>query len=137
MVQLEAVYAHLWGAHGDEFAVLDRSPGPRSWTFLFDVAGAAGLGPHSIVADVGCGRGSHCLELARRFGCRAIEQLPIRTGSIDFVWCRDMLVHVRSPELGIRECCRILRSGGRMLAWVTTEMELMEPREAERLYAPL
>ena len=67
----------------------------------------------------------------------AIEHLPIRTASVDFVWCRDMLVHVRNLELGIRECCRALCDGGKMLAWVTVETELMEPREAERLYGPL
>src|SRR5580692_1265795 len=115
--------------------VWDPDHGPS----LFDVAGAAGLGSQSIVADVGCGRGNHCFELAKRFGCRAIgidlvlpplqtailsqertplvefvqgtiEQLPILTGSIDFVWCRDMLVHVRNLESAVRECCRILRS---------------------------
>ncbi|HYW46045.1 MAG TPA: class I SAM-dependent methyltransferase [Bryobacteraceae bacterium] len=166
MAQLDAVYASLWTAHGDEFAALDRSLGPRSWTFLLDVAGEAALGPHSTVVDVGCGRGKHCFELARRFGCRAvgidlvlpplhtaarneerpplvefaqgdIERLPIRTESIDFVWCRDMLVHVRNLEAAVGECSRVLRSGGRMLAWVTMETELMERREAERLYAPL
>ncbi|MGI8742369.1 MAG: class I SAM-dependent methyltransferase [Bryobacteraceae bacterium] len=156
----------MWAAHGDEFGVLDRSLGPRSWTFLFDVAAAAGLGPRSVVADVGCGRGNHCFELASRFDCRVmgidivlaslqsavlghecspgvnflqgnIEQLPIRTASVDFVWCRDMLVHVRNLESAIGECWRILRTGGRMLAWVTVETDLMEPREAKRLYQAL
>jgi ubiquinone/menaquinone biosynthesis C-methylase UbiE len=166
MAQLEAVYSHLWAAHGDDFSALDRSLGPRSWTFLFDVAAAAGLGPHSTVADVGCGRGNHCFEFVRRFDCRAvgidivlsplraavldpertskiefiqgnIEQLPIRSASVDFVWCRDMLVHIRDLASAIGECYRILHGGGKMLAWVTVETELMEPREAERLYAPL
>jgi SAM-dependent methyltransferase len=166
MTYLDAIYESLWTAHGDEFAALDRSLGPRSWTFLFDVAGATGLGSESTVADVGCGRGNHCFELSRRFGCRAvgidlvlaplrmaavseerspriefvqgaIEHLPIRTASVDFIWCRDMLVHVRELEAAIRECSRILRPAGKMLAWVTMETELMEPREAERLYAPL
>jgi ubiquinone/menaquinone biosynthesis C-methylase UbiE len=166
MAQLEAVYSHLWAAHGDDFSALDRSLGPRSWTFLFDVAAAAGLGPHSTVADVGCGRGTHCFEFVRRFGCRAvgidivlsplraavldpertskieflqgnIEQLPIRSASVDFVWCRDMLVHIRDLSSAIGECYRILHGRGKMLAWVTVETELMEPREAERLYAPL
>ena len=166
MAQLDAVYANLWAAHGDEFAALDRSLRPRSWAFLFDVAGAANLGSQSTVADVGCGRGNHCFELARRFGCRAvgidlvlpplhvaalskerpalvefvqgdIEHLPIQAAGIDFVWCRDMLVHVRNLKAAVRECCRILRPGGKMLAWVTMETELMERREAERLYTAL
>src|SRR5215470_14150714 len=125
MAHLEAIYSHLWAAHGDEYSVLDRSLGPRSWTFLFDIAEAAGLGANSLVADVGCGRGNHCLELAMRFDCHVvgidivlpplqsamleqgrdskveflqgdIERLPIRTASVDFVWCRDMLVHVQN-----------------------------------------
>jgi len=166
MLQLEAVYSHLWAAHSDEFSVLDQSLGPRSWTFLFDVAAQAGLGPNSVVTDVGCGRGNHCVEFEKRFGCRAIgidlvqpplrsalldqdrgsriefiqgniEQLPIRTRSVDFVWCRDMLVHVSDVSVGLGECSRILRDDGKLLAWVTVETELMEPREAERLYAPL
>jgi ubiquinone/menaquinone biosynthesis C-methylase UbiE len=123
MAELEVLYSHLWAAHGDEFSVLDQSLRPRSWTFLFDVVASAGLGPGSVVADVGCGRGNHCFELAKRFDCRvigidvviaplrsafmdrergsktefiqgSIEQLPIRTASLDLVWCRDMLVHV-------------------------------------------
>jgi ubiquinone/menaquinone biosynthesis C-methylase UbiE len=163
MARLDALYANLWNAHGDEFASLDRSLGPRSWTYLFDVAD---LDPDSTVADVGCGRGNHSFELARRFGCRVvgidsvlpplqtavpreerpprvefvqgdIEQLPLQAESIHFVWCRDMLVHVQNLESAVLECSRILRPGGKMLAWVTTETELMEPREAERLYAPL
>jgi len=67
---MDAVYANLWTAHGDEFATLDQSLGLRSGTFLFDVARAADLGSQSIVADIGYGRGNHCFELARRFGCR-------------------------------------------------------------------
>lgn len=166
MPLLDAIYSHLWAAHSDEFSLLDRSLAPRSWTFLFDVATEAGISRNSVVADIGCGRGNHCVELGKRFDCRAIgidivlpplrsalldqdrgpriefvqgnmEQLPIRTSSVDFVWCRDMLVHVRDVVSGIGECSRILRDHGKMLAWVTVETELMEPREAERLYAPL
>ncbi|HEV3199656.1 MAG TPA: class I SAM-dependent methyltransferase [Bryobacteraceae bacterium] len=166
MSQLDAIYSHLWDAHTDEFSLLDRSLAPRSWTLLFEIAAEEGLGPHSVVADVGCGRGNHAAELAKRFGCRAIgidivfqplrraltektggaridfiqgdiERLPIRTGSTDFVWCRDMLVHVCDVESAIGECCRILRDRGKMLVWVTVATDLMEPREAERLYGPL
>jgi hypothetical protein len=56
-LKLDAAYSHLWAADGDEFSVLDRSLGPRSWIFVFDLAAEAGLGPRSMVADVGCGRG--------------------------------------------------------------------------------
>lgn len=62
---------------------------------------------------------------------------PITVASVDFVWRRDMLVHIRDLASAIGECYRILHGGGKMLAWVTVETRLMEPREAERLYAPL
>jgi SAM-dependent methyltransferase len=166
MSQLDAIYSNVWAAHTDEFSLLDRSLSPRSWSLLFDVAADVGLGPHSVVADVGCGRGNHCAELAKRFDCRAvgidivfqplrsaflertpgsriefiqgdIERLPIRTESVDFVWCRDILVHVRDLVSGIGECSRILRDHGKMLVWITVATDLMEPREAERLYGPL
>lgn len=166
MPHLDAVYSHLWSAHTDEFSLLDRSLAPRSWSFLLEIAAAARLGPHSVAADVGCGRGNHCAELAARFDCRAIgvdlvfpplrsalrertagskiefiqgdiERLPLRSGSVDLVWCRDMLVHVRDVAAGVGECSRILRDRGLMLLWVTTATDLMEPREAERLYGPL
>jgi cyclopropane fatty-acyl-phospholipid synthase-like methyltransferase len=87
MAELEVLYSHLWAAHGDEFSVLDQSLGPRSWTFLFDVAASAGLGPSSVVADVGCGRGNHCFELAKRFDCRVIGIdvviAPLRSAVVD------------------------------------------------------
>src|SRR5262249_22167303 len=115
---------------------------------------------------IGCGRGNHCFELAARFGCRTIgvdvvlqpvqttiasrernplvqfvqgriEELPMRAESIDFVWCRDMLVHIERLEPALQECHRILRCGGNMLAWVTRQTDLMEPREADRLYSRL
>ena len=66
-----------------------------------------------------------------------IERLPIRTCAVDFVWCRDMLVHVSDVVSGIRECSRILRGHGKMLVWITVATELMERREAERLYESL
>jgi ubiquinone/menaquinone biosynthesis C-methylase UbiE len=166
MARLDEIYTTLWSAHGDDFAELDRSLGPRSWTFLFDVAATTPLGPQSVIADVGCGRGNHCMELARRFGSRVvgvdlvtaplraavldperpatvaflqgdIERLPIRSESVDFVWCRDMLVHLRDIEAAIGECWRILHDGATMLAWVTTATGLMESHEAARLFEPL
>jgi ubiquinone/menaquinone biosynthesis C-methylase UbiE len=166
MPDLDAIYADLWTAHGDELAVLDESLRPRSWQFLFEMVRAARVGASSIVADIGCGRGNHSVELARRFGCRAIgidlvlpplqiaskredaspevefvqgeiECLPLRSASVDFIWCRDMLVHVRDLDAAARECARILRPGGSMLAWVTVETDLMEPLESERIYTPL
>jgi ubiquinone/menaquinone biosynthesis C-methylase UbiE len=64
----------------------------------------------------------------------AIESLPLEDGSVDYVWCRDMLNHVRLPE-ALSECFRVLRPGGRMLVYQTFATDLCEPGEARRLWS--
>jgi len=65
-----------------------------------------------------------------------IEQLPIPDGAADWIWCRDVLVHVDLAR-GLAECARVLRPGGRMLAYVTCATAALEPREREELFAGL
>ena len=164
MPDLNEIYSFLWTVHGEEFATLDRSLHPRSWEYVFELAAGASIKGDSIVADLGCGRGHHSFELGSRFGCRvigmdavfpqieavmrerggrilfvtgSIENIPIRDASVDFVWCRDMLVHVGDVSRALCESSRILRRGGRMLVYTTFETDLMEPREAARIYEPL
>jgi ubiquinone/menaquinone biosynthesis C-methylase UbiE len=79
------------------------------------------------VADAGVGERVTVLEAA-------IESLPLADGSVTHVWCRDVLNHVRLPE-ALSECFRVLSPGSRMLVYQTFATELLEPREAERLYA--
>jgi ubiquinone/menaquinone biosynthesis C-methylase UbiE len=108
---------------------------------VFELAASLGVYPDALVVDVGCGRGTRCVELTDRFGCRSIgvdvvfpplryndrvqliqgsiEQLPIRDESVDFVWCRDMLVHVSDQTRALTECARILGPNGKMLLYTT------------------
>jgi ubiquinone/menaquinone biosynthesis C-methylase UbiE len=65
-----------------------------------------------------------------------IEAMPLADGLADWIWCRDVLVHV-DLDRGFAECARILRPGGRMLAYVTLTTERLEPREAKRLFEAL
>lgn len=65
-----------------------------------------------------------------------IEQLPIPDGAAHWIWCRDVLVHVDLAR-GLAECARVLRPGGKMLAYVTCATEGLEPREREELFAGL
>jgi sarcosine/dimethylglycine N-methyltransferase len=65
-----------------------------------------------------------------------IEAMPIADGVADWIWCRDVLVHVDLAQ-GFAECARVLRPGGRMLAYVTCATELLEPRESRDLFEAL
>lgn len=67
----------------------------------------------------------------------AIEAIPLISGTVDFVWCRDMLNHVLDLQGGIGECARVLKRHGRMLVYNTFATNLLDPQEAKRLYRPL
>lgn len=57
-----------------------------------------------------------------------VESLPLPDESVDWVWCRDVLVHADVAR-GLAECGRVLRPGGGMLAYVTLATGLLEPHE--------
>ena len=59
----------------------------------------------------------------------AIESLPLDDASVDWIWCRDVLVHVDARR-GLAVCARVLRPGGAMVAYVTLATKRLEPREA-------
>ena len=49
-------------------------------------------------------------------GCRAdAGRLPFREGSFDAVLCTGVLMHLEDQLLAMRELCRVLRPGGRLL----------------------
>ena len=62
----------------------------------------------------------------------AIESLPFDDASADWIWCRDVLVHVDARR-GLAECARVLRPGGAMVAYVTLATDRLEPRERAEL----
>ncbi len=85
-------------------------PVPRHVEAAREAIAAAGLEQELVVAE------------------GTIESLPLEDESVDWVWCRDVLVHVDVPR-GLAECARVLRPGGGMLAYVTLATELLEPQE--------
>ena len=62
----------------------------------------------------------------------SIESMPLGDASVDWIWCRDVLVHVDAGR-GLAECARILKPGGAMLAYVTLATERLEPKERAEL----
>lgn len=65
------------------------------------------------------------------------ESLASADGSIDLIWCRDVLVHVDDLVEALRECGRVLRTTGRMLVYQMFATDWLEPKEAERLWPAL
>lgn len=92
-------HAHFDTIEADFHAALDVSLHPRGPDSLFDIVADLDLPQRSAVVDVGCGRGTQSLELARRFGfhvlgvdpvarhdhvLREVRSSPPPVGSVDF-----------------------------------------------------
>jgi SAM-dependent methyltransferase len=70
------------------------------------------------------------LRLACEFACAEAEALPYDDGAFDFVYCGQVLEHVRDPLAALREIRRVLRDGG--VAVVDVPIEDMEPSPDHR-----
>jgi len=69
------------------------------------------------------------------FGLGVAEDLPAADGSVDLVWCRDVLVHVDELAKAYREFRRVLRPAARALVYQMFTTDRLEPAEAEWLLA--
>lgn len=76
--KLSAVYEHIWFAHGGgAYEGLDRSLHPRPPEMLYDFVEGFNLAAGSAALDVGCGKGNHTSELARRFHLQVFGIDPV------------------------------------------------------------
>jgi SAM-dependent methyltransferase len=120
-----------------------QDPEPWEWERRRALLLAAAA-PGERVLDLGCGAGRFvgalrdagadpvgvevaeaALERARRnvpgADLRLVEpdgSLPLEHGSVDLVWCSEVLEHVADTEHVLLEVRRVLRPGGRLLATV-------------------
>lgn len=70
-------------------------------------------------------------------GAARIEALPLRGGSIDGIWCRDVLSHVDDLATALAECRRVVIDDGPMIVYQTFATPWLEPAEQDRLVAGL
>lgn len=146
MTDVRELY-EFWGA--ESYAALEARLGasldPRGKDWLFELFASLGPRPGDVVVDVGARDGKHLKRLVAEHGVEGIaidpvpqdpsviegvaEALPLADASVDWVWCRDMLVHT-DVERALVECARVLKPGGRIIAYVTLATELLELREA-------
>lgn len=160
---VEQLYGELWADDSPLDSELEHSLDPRGTEWLFEAFARLGPEPGQLLVDVGARDASHTIRLVRQHGVRGIavdpvphhadlarravaeagvdvevleagiEAMPLADAVADWIWCRDVLVHV-DLERGLAECARILRPGGQMLAYVTCATDLLEPREAAAVF---
>ncbi|HEY2208223.1 MAG TPA: class I SAM-dependent methyltransferase [Gaiellaceae bacterium] len=161
MATVQELY-ELWAgrAYADLEEALGHGLEPRGREWLFELFASLGPQPGQVVLDVGARNAEHTVRLVREHGLRgialdpvpvhvqrlreaasgldvevleaAVESMPLEDATVDWIWCRDVLVHV-DLERGLAECARVLKPGGRMLAYVNVATERLEPGEAALL----
>jgi ubiquinone/menaquinone biosynthesis C-methylase UbiE len=67
----------------------------------------------------------------------SMESIPFEDAAFDLIWCRDVLEHVPSLPQGFKECRRVLKPNANMILYTTYATELMETKEAARIYKTL
>jgi len=82
------------------------------------------------------------VSMLRRAGTTAIAAdasvLPLRAGSFDVVVCSALLEHVVDPAATVAESARVLRPGGRLVAYVPWDAAVIRlKRWVKRLRLPL
>jgi SAM-dependent methyltransferase len=137
------LYEH-WAGEAEHDPRLGESLNPRGTEWLFELFASLGPQPDDFLLDVGARDGKHFRRLVEAHGLRGlaldpvptgpdvvegvIESLPLEDASVDWIWARDMLVHV-DLERAFSDCTRVLKAGGRMVGYITLATDLLEPRE--------
>jgi SAM-dependent methyltransferase len=157
MTSVDELY-EIWSRDSELRDGLKQSLAPRGTEWLFELFASLEPHAGEILVDVGCRDAKHAIRLVREHGLRGyaldplplhveraraevdsagvdltvlegrIEALPFEDESVDWIWCRDVLVHT-DVRRGLAECGRVLRPGGRMVTYVTLATDSLEPRE--------
>src|SRR5262245_6809489 len=103
MVTVERLYGELWSDDAALDSELARSLTPRDAGVLYDLFAELGVGVDDLVVDVGARDAGYAVELARRFGCRAVAVDPV---SIHAEWAVKTI-----DEAGLGERVRFELAG--------------------------
>jgi ubiquinone/menaquinone biosynthesis C-methylase UbiE len=152
--KVRSYFDNLAGKFGRHYV-----PG-RSWKGLAETL--LTLMPSIVIADLGAGEGTFSQLLARRakkviavdnsekmvaYGAELaqkhgvtnleyrlgdIEEIPIRTGTVDLAFFSQALHHAQHPQRAVTEAHRILKPGGRI---VVLDLLRHNYQEARELYA--
>src|SRR5437764_6050394 len=131
-----------------------RGPGINRNCTVLDAGSGLGIYSCGLASKFGChvvgiDIAENNLELARARAKEArvdklvtfqqgnIQSLPYKDAVFDLVWCRDMLVHVHDLQLAFSGFARVLKPNGVALIHTTFATNLMEHKEAIRLYESL
>ncbi|MDP3273944.1 MAG: class I SAM-dependent methyltransferase [Deltaproteobacteria bacterium] len=134
VVQRFAMRRHSTGLNNDEpaarktYEFMTRFGAVKDKDVLELGPGQTLLLMHQALAD-----GAHscvAVDIADYFTARREEQknvrlciydgqsIPLQSSSVDLIWSNDVFEHFRYPQDMVRECFRVLRSGGTMVAVV-------------------
>ncbi|HLY85082.1 MAG TPA: class I SAM-dependent methyltransferase [Gaiellaceae bacterium] len=154
--------------YSDLKKALDQSREPRGAEWLFELFAGLGPKPGQTLLDVGARDAKHAIRLEQEHGLRVTaldplplhcerarqavaeagadvevvegraEELPLPDGSVDWIWCRDVLSHL-DLRRALAEFARVLTPGGSAVVYVTVPTERLDAREAAEMVeaAPL
>ena len=128
-----------WPAPGSTGSQLRHSPGPptdRQPVRSFVPPGVAvdrTSRARGAVTVPGSGRGAARVRMEEGVAQRLAEPY----GSVDLIWCRDMLGHIEDLAAVFGEFGRVLRPGGAAVIYQMTATDQLTPAEAARLWPPI
>ena len=66
-----------------------------------------------------------------------IHDMSYPDNRFDFIWCRDVLGHMRDLQQAFKSCARVLKPNGKMLIFEVFATDLLTEEEAKHLWLPL
>jgi SAM-dependent methyltransferase len=103
-------------------------------------SGCTGVGIDPVERNIDRARAAvTAADLDRRIEIRSgvMEQTDEPDGSVDVVWCRDVLEVIPDLQAGLSELARVLTPGGYAVIYTVFATPRLEPREAAAVNRPL